>query len=101
VKNFKVVELPLATIAAILQHAQIPAKATEDSPVSRPRLPPQAIAALLHAQSSPDLVGFAVRAEDATALVVWLRSVADELGAIKGAQFRNAAERIERTETAA
>src|SRR5215471_7782448 len=58
-KKVKLVELPFATITAILQRAQIPAKANPgtDAPVSRPRLPPQLISNCYTRSRRPTLSG--------------------------------------------
>ena len=105
-EKLKAVLLPFNTITAILEHADIPAQAQEvipgvDSPVSRAQelLPGAINTALREAHSRPLVSGglqmIALRPDDATTLVTWLRALADRLGTVDGAQFRDAAARIE------
>ena len=105
-QKLKAVLLPFNTITAILEHADIPAQAPEvipgdDSPVSRPRqlLPAAINTALREAHSRPLVSGglqmLAGRPDDAATLTFWLRALADRLGTVDGAQFRDAADIIE------
>lgn len=102
-------DLPRATVVALLEHAEIPPVATpvaigSDSPTTRPRPQlPQAIVDALKGALKDDVLSgdrqsVVLGADDATALATWLRILADRLGMVDGAEFRDAAERIERTE---
>jgi hypothetical protein len=104
-------DLARATVVAIAQHAEIRPVATSeavgsDSPITRPGPQlPQAIVDTLKAALKDDVLSggrqsVVVGADDATTLATWLRILADRLGMVAGAEFREAAERIEHTETA-